>query len=186
MSLREQPVLNQVMMDLETLDVKPTAVVISVGAVKWNVSNIGDNPFYAVLDTDDQQKAGRTVSTETLKWWALQSADVRAVFDAPKEFTEHALHRFADWLGPGNLQIWGNGADFDCVIWGGLYETFSFKRPWSYSNNRCFRTLKNICLPDGSHDLPKREGHHHNALDDAVFQAQMAQRYLKGKLRWDL
>jgi DNA polymerase III epsilon subunit-like protein len=185
MSLREQPVLNQIMIDLETLDVRPTAVVVSIGAVRWNLSTIGDT-FYHVLNMDDQQTVGRTISTQTMAWWALQSEAVRAVFDAPKVPTPQALAEFTEWLGPGNLQIWGNGADFDNIIWGSLYDAFNVKRPWSYSNNRCFRTIKNICLPDDSHDLPKREGHHHNALDDAVFQVQMAQRYLKGKLRWGL
>ena len=181
MSLREQPVLSQVMIDLETLATSSDAVVVSIGAVKWNKRIVGGNEFYMVLDLDDQLAKGRKKSEQTLAWWSQQTPEAQAVFDAPRTSTPEVLVAFTEWLGDGNLQIWGNGADFDCVIWGSLFDTFGVKRPGSYSNNRCYRTLKNIMSP--SMQLPLRTGTHHNAVDDAAHQANCAIVYLAGTIK---
>jgi exodeoxyribonuclease VIII len=180
MTLREQPVLNQIMLDLETLATDHDAVIVSIGAVRWNKTTIGDT-FYAVLNLDDQILAGRKMKDVTVAWWSQQSEAARSVFDSPRQDTDAALKSFAEWLGEGNLQIWGNGSDFDNAILGSAYASFGIKRPWSYGNNRCYRTLKNIAHP--GENLPARVGTHHNAVDDAIYQAQCAQAYLKGTLR---
>lgn len=172
--------MDNVMIDLETLSTKSNAVVISIGAVYFGDDKLGDT-FYAILDSTDQQEVGRHISQDTLKWWAQQSEQARAVFDKPATPTAKVLADFADYLGDKNLQIWGNGADFDNIIWGSLYEDFSIKKPWSYGNNRCYRTIKNILVsPTG---LPPRRGTHHNALDDAIHQAEWAMLLLKGQLK---
>jgi hypothetical protein len=182
MTLREQPVLDHVMIDLETLATSWDAIVVSIGAAKWNANKIDEGgAFYFVLDLDDQHELGRRKDDRTVAWWSQQTAQARAVFDAERRPTPEVLNEFTLWLGPGNVKIWGNGADFDCSIWGSLYDSFGMKRPWSYSNNRCYRTLKNIARP--GHNLPPRGGTHHNALDDALHQARCAQAYLKGTLK---
>jgi len=169
------------MLDLETLATDADAVIVSLGAVFFDKENIGDK-FYAILDLDDQIAKGRTKSEQTLDWWAKQSDAVRAVFDQPRTKTPEVLENFTKWLGEEKVCIWGNGSDFDNAVLGSCYENFGIKRPWSYSNNRCFRTLKNICaFPKGG--IPPRGGTYHNALDDAVHQAVCAQLYLKAGLK---
>lgn len=181
MGLRDQPEFGQVMLDLETLATSSDAVVVSVGAVKWNRHRVDvDNTFYFVLDLDDQLEVGRKKSDQTIAWWAQQSKEAQAVFDAKRYPTRRVLGEFSDWLGDGSIKVWGNGADFDNIIWGSLYEDFGLKRPWSYSNNRCYRTLKNIANPPCT--LPARAGTFHNAVDDALHQALCAQLYLAGEL----
>jgi hypothetical protein len=180
-TLDDQPPFTQVMIDLETVDVATTAVVVSIGAVYFNHKALGPT-FYRVLSTDDQQQRGRTVSQDTLKWWAQQSAEARKVFDEPATHTPIVLDEFAAYLGDKNIQVWGNGADFDCTIWGDVYRSFGIKRPWSYSNNRCYRTLKNVLC--SAVPTPARKGTHHNALDDAVHQALCAQIYMRGFGAW--
>lgn len=169
-----------VMLDLETLATTPNAVIISVGAVYFSKEKLGGT-FYAVLDPEDQQANGRVISPDTMAWWAKQSPEARKVFDEEPTPTAKALADFADFLGNRNVKVWGNGADFDCVLLGSLYEAFGMRKPWSFTNNRCFRTLKNISQPRTN--LPPRRSTHHNALDDAIYQAEHAQIYLKGTFR---
>lgn len=183
LAMEDGYMMEDVMLDLETLDTAITAAVISLGAVFFDKDRVG-HTFYRVLDVEDQQAAGRTVNQKTMEWWAQQSEAARKVFLAEPTPTRVVLAEFAEFLGDRNIKVWGNGADFDCSITGSLYDTFKVKRPWSYSNNRCFRTLKNVALAHGSHDLPQREGAHHNALDDAIYQARMAGRYMKGTMKW--
>lgn len=179
--------MNNVMLDLETMGTSPDSVILSLGACFFDKEEVGDG-IYLVLDREEQKQANRRVSEDTMIWWDNQSNEARTVFDAPQTPVAHALSGFAQFIelyadDPKKVCVWGNGSDFDNIMLGTLYDLWGIKKPWSYSNNRCFRTLKNIALAFDSHDLPVREGTAHNALDDAVFQAAMAGRYLKGTLK---
>lgn len=174
--------MQDVMLDIETLGRKSNAVVLSVGAIFFDKERLGGE-FYRVLDTPTQVEVGRTTNAETIDWWSKQEKAAQdAVFAVTPTDTRQALEEFIEWIARQPVNMWGNGADFDCVIFGSLFEDFGLKKPWGYGDNRCFRTLKNLCIPFGSHELPHRHGTQHNALDDAVYQARMAQRFLKGRL----
>lgn len=173
------------MLDLETLSSESNAVIISIGAVFFDMTGVSGTgrEYYRVLKTDVQQARGARVSQDTLAWWAKQSEEARAVFDAPNKLeADDALDEFAEWIGP-NRYVWGNGADFDNVILGNLYKLYGKKAPWSYGGNRCFRTIKNIVTRDKGSRLPDRTGTHHNALDDAKYQALCCIEFMKGTLR---
>lgn len=179
--------MNDVMLDLETMGTGPRAVILSLGACFFDKEEVGDQ-IYLVLDREEQIAKGREVDASTMSWWAEQSVEARKVFDEPQTPVEHALNAFSQFVelfatDPKDVRVWGNGSDFDNIILGTLYDLWGIKKPWSYRNNRCYRTLKNIAIPYDSHDLPQCEGTYHNALDDAIYQAAMAGRYLKGSLK---
>lgn len=183
---------NNIMLDLETLDTISSAIVVSIGAVAFDpYSNAIGPTFYAEL-TDNlrtQQKYGRTISADTVVWWMRQGQAAQQLFipsfssgNGVRTTTFEALERFAGFVednGADRVELWGNGADFDNMILGSLYDSFGQKKPWSYSRNRCFRTMKNH--PDAP-PLPGRLGVHHNALDDAMTQAVHLQTIM-GRLR---
>jgi hypothetical protein len=164
--------MDNVMLDLETLDTRITGVIISIGAVWFDGNQLGAE-FYGVLDIEDQYKYGRTLNPSTFKWWVNQSEAARDVFRHAPTKTSKVLEDFVDFLGKGNkwAKVWGNGSDFDNAMLGSLYETYGVQKPWSYSNNRCFRTLKSLAPKILK---PNRVGTHHNALDDAKTQAEWA------------
>jgi hypothetical protein len=181
-------VTKRIMLDLETADTAPSALVLSIGAVAFDPAEGLSHKFYNELKWDDQYKAGRTCNPNTVSWWTQQSDEARKVwqtklpggFDREKQITINALAHFADFLalvgGGGDVQVWAYGADFDCVVLGSLYEAMGVRRPWSYSKNRCHRTL--VDMAKGLVQAPEREGTHHNALDDAIYQAKCAIVYL--------
>lgn len=165
-----------IMVDLETYDTAPTACLLSIGAcvVNWNGGE-PTQPFYVVVDLDSQ-KGLRTVSSSTKSWWDTQSEEARAVFTAPiKHSLPAALQAFSDYLtsvtNHRERRIWGNGSDFDNVILVDAYRQMGLKLPWDFWNNRCFRTTRK----ELGHFInePARGGTHHNALDDAIFQAKI-------------
>lgn len=172
--------MKHIMLDLETLDTASSAVVISIGAVAFDprTSTLGDR-FY-VETTEDiaaQQARGRTISGDTVRWWMQQDVLAKRVFSesidgVDRLDTFEALSRFGLFVaanGDRDVELWGNGADFDNIILGSLYDAFGLRKPWSYSRNRCYRTMKNIGI--GPRKPQVREGVHHNALDDAITQA---------------
>lgn len=174
-----------IMLDLETLDTTPSAVVLSIGAAVFDPNGRGIiDTFYAELteDLDVQQRLGRTISGSTVRWWMAQDILAKAVFtDHPREengrmATAAALVKFGRFVekhgGKDAVRLWGNGADFDNAILGSLYDAFDLVKPWSYGKNRCYRTIKADSLIIG--ELHKRipfDGVPHNALDDAKHQA---------------
>jgi exodeoxyribonuclease VIII len=178
---------NHVMLDLETLATSVDAVVVSVGAVVFdpNTRSAPGQVFYRVLDMDEQVQHGRKISPKTAIWWMDQSPEARLVFKE-KETADaiYALCGFNEFLRRNEVEaVWGNGSDFDNIIWGSLYDTFHVERAWSYSQNRCFRTMKNLALPK-EFIKPTRSGTLHNALDDAVYQALYLQEIVQAlKLR---
>lgn len=168
------------MVDIETLDTVQSAVVLSIGAVVFDPeSNELGEKFYVEFTDDlrNQQARGRTINGDTVAWWMQQSAEARLLF-APEESpganrftTITGLTEFSHYMarnGGKNVELWGNGADFDNVIIGSLYDSFDMKKPWSYGKNRCYRTIKRLF----GEDVPLvRQGVYHNGLDDAITQA---------------
>ena len=172
--------MNHIMLDIETLDTTSNAMVLSIGAVAFDPfsKELGEK-FYVEFthDLDAQQRMGRTISADTVVWWMQQGAAAKQVFAdlAPEGVrrvsTAQGLAEFASFVarnGGKEAQLWGNGADFDNVIVGSLYGAFGLVKPWSYSRNRCFRTIKRLF---GENLKIERQGTHHNGLDDAITQA---------------
>ena len=71
---------------------------------------------------------------------------------------------------------------FDITIVEDLYrrhhEKHEFAIPWKFWNVWCFRTFNHLTK---ARDKFKREGVHHDALDDARYQAQVVLNYWKSK-----
>lgn len=161
------------MVDLETLDTRPSAIILSIGAclVDWG-RGVASEPFYRVIEVESCREVGLTESSDTRAWWDKQSPEARKVFTDPGIKLIEALCDFSDYLKPfGRTRIWGNGSDFDNVILANAYDALGLDAPWKFWDNRCFRTVKNI--HKGHIKESTREGTYHNALDDAIHQANM-------------
>ena len=174
----------RVMVDLETLGTRPGCAILSIGAVFFSASQPEwkGSTFYAPINRLSCLAAGLTEDPDTVEWWRRQGATARQVLaDADLGATPplaFVLNAFSTWLElhcDSGVQIWGNGADFDNVILEAAYVSAKLPRPWGPYNGRCYRTLKAL------HTKEKivRSGTHHNALDDAVSQAEHAVRILK-------
>jgi len=164
------------MIDLETLGTKPGCVVFSLGACVFNAHGVHD-AFYRIISVKPQLAVDLRVNPDTLGWWMTQDEGARRELTAalvgggqPGE----VLDEFNLWFRTRQIgPVWGNGAGFDQPILTTMYQRFGREVPWKFSNERCFRTLKNL-FPEVQ--APASTGTHHNALDDAVWQANYAVR----------
>lgn len=170
--------MNHVMLDIETLDTSPSAVVASIAAVVFRPGKgSGPSRFYALDDWQRQLNRGRTVGAETLRWWFKQSPEAisEGLLGGGEGHviatgTESALKDLSDFLRISEVEhVWGNGAAFDNVILKSLARTFGIDHLWSYRYDRCFRTLTSIYDPDKQF-RPRIVGTHHNPLDDCYSQ----------------
>ena len=66
--------MNDIMVDLETMDNVPSAAIVAIGAVQCNLTT-GEtgSEFYRVVDLEGQDKLGMTINPGTLYWWLQQS-----------------------------------------------------------------------------------------------------------------
>lgn len=163
-----------VMLDLETWSTSPNAVITSIGAVKFVINSDNtrgkiDDEFYCRINPQSCIDVGMEMSADTILWWMNQSAEARSEFQKPNRSIQLVLNDFSSWMSdePKNINVWGNGSDFDNVILANAYKACKLPLPWKFFNNRCFRTLKNL-YPDVE---PTVVGVKHNALDDAKSQA---------------
>lgn len=168
---------NHVMLDIETLDTKPSAVVASIGAVKFDPSTneLGKGVSWN-LDMDQQLTLGRTVSANTLQFWfnqdkAVQESTFLTLRSNPKAVLDELVSMCKDCC------VWGNGASFDNVIIHSLAETYgmdSSREPWPFWMDRCFRTV--VQLFDPEKELRSDNDMRHDALADAEQQAKWLMR----------
>lgn len=176
--------MKHVMVDLETLGTTADAVILSMGAVRFDLDSgeIDDEGFYASISVESNLDYKRRISESTLLWWFGQSAQAQKVFYEPKDTLQTALLNFSDWLGDSDSFMWSNGADFDLPMLAHAYTQHVIDIPWKFYNSRCVRTYK--ALPQAANVKVPRAGTHHNALHDAMHQVQLVQaiqRALTGK-----
>lgn len=163
---------NDVMVDLETMGTRPGSVIVSLGAIEFdpNTARLG-RTFYQTCSIASSVDVGLAMDPQTVSWWLGQSEDARKELIDAKGDLKSTLLDFSRWLGSTETKMWGCGSDFDNALLAEAYNRAGEAVPWKFWNNRCYRTMKSL--------FPKvkleREGTHHNALDDAIYQAKHLQ-----------
>lgn len=163
-----------VMLDTETLSTRPEATILTFGACKFSPYKEHDivDGIYSRINVDEQIALGSHIDDETIAWWGKQADDVReeALGDdnriSLEQFTQE-LNRFL--VGVDN--IWAQGPVFDIVILENLYRRLGKPCPWQFWQIRDSRTL----LSSLGDPREKNKAGLHNALEDAVSQAQAVQ-----------
>jgi DNA polymerase III alpha subunit (gram-positive type) len=165
---------NHVMLDLETLSLKPNAVILSIGATAVGREQDG---FYRKLGTFYFPVGGFDIDRNTLAWWNEQSPEAKAEAFSGKADIKEVLHEFRDWF-PADAIIWANGAAFDIPVLTYAYGYFGMQVPWNYKNVACYRTLANLFDCSNYQEPEGRETVAHISIADAKWQAH--------KLEWIL
>jgi hypothetical protein len=175
-----------VMMDLETWGTRPGSALRSIGAVAFVPAGpdfgpdkpispgVGAGLFYSNIDDQSCLDAGLTHDAETEAWWKRQSSEAQQALLTNAQPLSRVVQQFHAWFVSQNAtHVWCHGANFDAPLWTEAARAVNFDVPWRYWNVRCTRTLYSVAGFD-PRSIP-RAGTHHNALDDAVYQAQCVQ-----------
>ena len=162
--------MQHVMVDIETLGIKPGSVILSIGAIDFDphTGALGEG-FYVNIDRELSKAAGLTTDTSTVNWWASQGKEAtQALLDDCKP--PGTAHRtFFDWFrNVGGKYIWSHGVNFDVVLIEAVVQKLGGSVPWKFYNTRDTRTIYDVAAvtPD------RAKGVHHFALDDAKRQAE--------------
>ena len=162
------------MIDIETLSLRPDAFVTQVGVCVANTVTREYllTPTNSWLTPEGQE--GRDKNFDTICWWMQQDPKVAAgVFKSPEPRTSpealfYLLKKWAD--GYPAITIWGSPAMFDLPVltslWGG-------RKPWKYNYERDMMTLYKLVDPTGALQPPDNDKAH-----DAAADAQWQMEYL--------
>lgn len=195
--------INTITIDTETMDVQPSAVILSIGGFAFDIEDIDSvqnsiidvardpeladyskTAFYGLVDTFGQLMQGRTVSAETQQWWIKQSEDAHEALTGHREPLSQTLVNLSSWIQqhPG-ARVFFRGTDFDGSILENAYRTCGLTCPWHWGGKRDVRTYIDAMTKGTKGYLPKPHQPcfvmiKHNSLHDAMGDAeQMAIAY---------
>ena len=140
-----------IMVDLETLSTKPNALVLTIGAVRFdpfaNDGVLKDGPngmdqFYARIDPESFTWPDVDIDDGTVEWWSKQSEDVRkeAFAEDNRQPIAKVMEDFYRWCQPFD-RVWANGSTFDIIILENICRNLGRGIPWQYYQVRDARTV---------------------------------------------
>ena len=167
--------MKNVMLDLETWGTTPGSAIRSIGAVLFDPhgNTLGDE-FYVNVTRESCVELGLGIDPNTEAWWGRQ---VKAAQDALLVEPQHvvdAVGEFVAWWRKNRaIFVWSQGGNFDEPLMTAVMRATGHAVPWKFWDARCTRTAYDMGMLNTR--TIKREGTHHNALEDAKHQARCVQ-----------
>lgn len=164
------------MIDLETMGLPPTGAIISIGACFFDLTKCEIGPtFLRTVNLATAVRDGGTMDASTVIWWLGQSDEARKGVRFSGIDIVNALQELDDFIMEHSrlqdVRPWGNSSTFDLTIIAGACKRSGLRQPWYFTNERDFRTVRNMYEQVEYDPSEKGEGAH-NALEDAIFQAK--------------
>lgn len=173
---------HDIMIDIETLGTAHNAIPVTIGVAKFVLGGEVTDKFQIAVHAGTAQKAGLTMDAGTLMWWMEQSQAAQAsLIDKNAVSLSQALTRLTEYVSEvrnanhrAKLNVWANDPDFDLTKLQSAYDAVGQITPWKFWETRSCRTM--VELGERIFGFNKktdfvREGTHHNAADDAEYQA---------------
>jgi DNA polymerase III epsilon subunit-like protein len=162
--------MDNITFDLETLGNSSYAPIVQIGAVKFTSDgNIIDQFCKHIKLTSLKRYESLVLDYETLAWWFSQDDKaIKSVFCNPDAVDLRlALLEFSKWIGKASEYVYWSHATFDPPILDNNAQSVGLNKIIPHRNHRDIRTLIHFV---GEIEV-ERLGIHHNALDDALYQA---------------
>jgi DNA polymerase III epsilon subunit-like protein len=164
------------MIDTETMGLPPDGALLSIGAVFFDLQTEQFGPpFSRTISLATAVRDGGTLTPSTIMWWLGQSQEARDAVRFSGGDIRVVLAELADYIAEHSrvqdVRPWGNSSSFDMTLINSAYIRSGIPTPWHFTNERCFRTVRNM-YPQVEYNIEKKGKGAHNALADAVFQAE--------------
>ncbi|WP_353613642.1 3'-5' exonuclease [Mangrovibacter phragmitis] len=144
--------MKHVMIDIEALDKKPTAAIVSLAAAVFDpMTGRVDASMYRTVNIESSEAAGGTIGADTVKWWFKKSRDVQAAV-----LSDQAVQlgvALADlnlfvlaYCDADSVKVWARGTDYDMPIISHAMQSIGIRPVWNFWNVRDVRTVEEISL----------------------------------------
>lgn len=177
----------QIQIDTETLGLGPRAKILSIGAVAVESTAGLDGVQLEFYEEVDQTSYGENLDfvedASNVAWWELRGG-FKPHLDEQVPWVQ-AMYRLYDFFGRAfdayrcdaehdDYEVWANSPSFDLCKLDHHFNKALLPAPWSFWNERDFRTVqaqaKKLNLAIDRPDAP------HHALEDAKIQMRYVQR----------
>lgn len=174
--------MNDISIDLETLSLSNRARILSIGACQFNrKTGVIGKQFYCTLEPP-LDALGKSIITDdaTVEWWAKQSPEAKAALELNRVGYASGLTMFLAFMrsfDTSKIKVWANEPSFDCAILSHSLSVHGNPTPWTFYNERSYRTIKDIGKDIAGIDyatidsITNKTKHH--ALEDAIYQAKI-------------
>ena len=164
--------MNNIMIDIETLDNVPGCAILQIGAVRFDEETgaLANESFIVNVSLNSCLDAGLTVNESTFKWWMHQDDNARKMLFSPLPMKlGSALNELAKYINRDDY-IWCH-ANFDMPCLDVAFRKAGVNPPWKYSNVRDLRTYfatRRFDPKTDQKDDPNLV--RHNAIGDCLWQ----------------
>lgn len=170
------------MIDIETLDTIPGAVIFEIGAIEFNpLTGETFRTFHESIRINESLNYGLTQDAETLEWWEKQGGiPLPAIVFAGSAVEVWDMLAF--WIKNVNAQaVWAWGAHFDIPIMEAAWRVVKRDRnyPWKYWQVSDARTVWKLAMGEEKHAKAS-----HCALSDCREQVNDLHRAMRRLQPW--
>ncbi|WP_372938802.1 3'-5' exonuclease [Seonamhaeicola sp.] len=155
--------------DLETLGKTSNAPIVQIAAVKFKTNGEIIDTFSRTIDIEDLEQYNLQPDYSTILWWLNQDKEaINQVFGnySIKTTLKIALCNFSNWIGADeDFHFWSHATN-DPPILKANFKAVDIELPIYYRSFKDLRTLNEMA----GNPIIKREGTHHVAIDDALYQ----------------
>lgn len=172
---RALPARMGLMLDIETLGTKPGCVILSIGAIAYDMATM--QPYECFTQNINVMvqmvSSGAAVDAGTLEFWRGQPEEVLIACASDAELPSVVFKNFVNWAGGFHYtEVVTRGTDFDLPILRHALEVYGLKLPWHYRTPRDLRTiLSTLGFDEGA--VPKDDSVAHTALGDCYWQLKV-------------
>lgn len=158
---------SQIMLDLETLATSPDAVVLTLGAIRFDpfaddTNSVDDttihmDTFYRRIDPESFTWDA-AIEPSTMDWWMKQPESVReeAFAEDDRHDIRDVMRDFYKWANKGFEGVWANGPVFDIAMMEYITRQLERGNPWRFWQVQDARTVYRLV----KHDRPNPKLHH--------------------------
>jgi hypothetical protein len=161
----------RVMIDIETLSLRPNAAIVSIAACEFGIDGIGAE-FSVSVDPGSCRRRGLVTDQDTLGWWQDQSAEARRQLEGGRPLPV-ALSRFSEFI-DGADEFWSKPISFDPVVLESAYRAIDgdLSPPWAHYELVDFWSAEDWDPEDWPQPRAQAERTDHLAIDDCRRQAE--------------
>ena len=178
--------------DIETLDTRPTAAIIGIAIVGEGYEfDIKCHPHHYTLG----MMLGNphiTVGKSTLEFWKSQAIESPEAYKkywlevSPEDYrpeemitkARNEFHKLVNSVEPDS-HFWSRGKDFDFPILVNAFSSQGLQTPWGYRNTHCLRDME-MLLPE--YKLSNTGYVKHDALQDAYYEQKLLDSFMTAGL----